>query len=209
LYYEAFTFFDERVLSARAMYKAPLLDRRIIDRIREGDREVLIELYKAHEGMIANHVFQHSGNEDDVKDLMQDTLVAIWQNVRKPDFQLSAKLSTYLFAIAKNLWLKQLEKRKRIKGEQFITGKEMADTQDPAEKMDHSLVQKAMDLLQDKCRNILIMFYFDGFDMDTIAKANGLSSATVAKAKKYQCLKGLETIIKQQYNAADFYFNKP
>ena len=85
----------------------------------------------------------------------------------------------------------------------------MADTQDPAEKMDHSLVQKAMDLLQDKCRNILIMFYFDGFDMDTIAKANGLSSATVAKAKKYQCLKGLETIIKQQYNAADFYFNKP
>jgi len=70
-------------------------------------------------------------------------------------------------------------------------------------------VQKAMDLLQDKCRNILIMFYFDGFDMDTIAKANGLSSATVAKAKKYQCLKGLETIIKQQYNAADFYFNKP
>ena len=191
------------------MYKAPLLDRRIIDRIREGDREVLIELYKAHEGMIANHVFQHSGNEDDVKDLMQDTLVAIWQNVRKPDFQLSAKLSTYLFAIAKNLWLKQLEKRKRIKGEQFITGKEMADSQDPAEKMDHSLVQKAMDLLQDKCRNILIMFYFDGFDMDTIAKANGLSSATVAKAKKYQCLKGLETIIKQQYNAADFYFNKP
>ena len=191
------------------MYKAPLLDRRIIERIREGDREVLIELYKAHEGMIANHVFQHSGNEDDVKDLMQDTLVAIWQNVRKPDFQLSAKLSTYLFAIAKNLWLKQLEKRKRIKGEQFITGKEMADTQDPAEKMDHSLVQKAMDLLQDKCRNILIMFYFDGFDMDTIAKANGLSSATVAKAKKYQCLKGLETIIKQQYNAADFYFNKP
>ena len=191
------------------MYKAPLLDRRIIDRIREGDREVLIELFKAHEGMIANHVFQHSGNEDDVKDLMQDTLVAIWQNVRKPDFQLSAKLSTYLFAIAKNLWLKQLEKRKRIKGEQFITGKEMADSQDPAEKMDHSLVQKAMDLLQDKCRNILIMFYFDGFDMDTIAKANGLSSATVAKAKKYQCLKGLETIIKQQYNAADFYFNKP
>ena len=153
--------------------------------------------------------FQHSGNEDDVKDLMQDTLVAIWQNVRKPDFQLSAKLSTYLFAIAKNLWLKQLEKRKRIKGEQFITGKEMADSPDPAEKMDHSLVQKAMDLLQDKCRNILIMFYFDGFDMDTIAKANGLSSATVAKAKKYQCLKGLETIIKQQYNAADFYFNKP
>lgn len=191
------------------MYKASLLDRRIIDRIREGDREVLIELYKAHEGMIANHVYQHSGNEDDVKDLMQDTLVAIWQNVRKPQFELSAKLTTYLFAIAKNLWLKQLDKRKRIKSEDYITGKEVADSADPAERMDYNIVQKALDLLQDKCRNILMMFYFDGFDMNTIAKANGLASASVAKAKKHQCLKGLETLIKQKYNASDFYFNKP
>lgn len=191
------------------MYKTSLLDRKIIDRIREGDREVLIELYKAHEGMIANHVYQHSGNEDDVKDLMQDTLVAIWQNVRKPQFELSAKLSTYLFAIAKNLWLKQLDKRKRTKNEDYITGKEVADSVDPAQRMDYSIVQKALDLLQDKCRNILMMFYFDGFDMDTIAKANGLASASVAKAKKHQCLKGLETIIKQKYNATDFYLNKP
>lgn len=191
------------------MYKASLLDRRIIDRIREGDREVLIELYKAHEGMIANHVYQHSGNEDDVKDLMQDTLVAIWQNVRKPQFELSAKLSTYLFAIAKNLWLKQLDKRKRTKNEDYITGKEVADSVDPVQRMDYRIVQKALDLLQDKCRNILMMFYFDGFDMDTIAKANGLASASVAKAKKHQCLKGLETIIKQKYNATDFYLNKP
>ena len=94
LYYEAFTFFDERVLSARAMYKASLLDRRIIDRIREGDREVLIELYIAHEGMIANHDYQHSGNEEDVKDLMQEPPVAIWPNVPNPQFELSAKLST-------------------------------------------------------------------------------------------------------------------
>lgn len=191
------------------MYKASLLDRRIIDRIREGDREVLIELYKAHEAMIANHVYQHSGNEDDVKDLMQDTLVAIWQNVRRPQFELSAKLTTYLFAIAKNLWLKQLDKRKRIKSEDYITGKEVANSVDPAERMDYNIVQKALDLLQDKCRNILMMFYFDGFDMNTIAKANGLASASVAKAKKHQCLKGLETIIKQKYNASDFYFNKP
>ena len=79
------------------MYKASLSDRKIIDRIREGDREVLIELYKAHEGMIANHVLQHSGNEEDAQDLLQDTLVALWQNVRKPQFELSAKLTTASF----------------------------------------------------------------------------------------------------------------
>ncbi|MDA0783512.1 MAG: sigma factor [Bacteroidetes bacterium] len=58
--------------------------------------------------MISNHVFQNSGNEDDAKDVLQDTLVALWQNVRKPHFELTVQLSTYLLAIAKNTWLKQL-----------------------------------------------------------------------------------------------------
>lgn len=76
-------------------------DIEIVARIHEGDREVLIDLYKQYEAMISNHVLQNSGNEDDAKDVLQDTLVALWQNVRKPHFELTVQLSTYLFAIAK------------------------------------------------------------------------------------------------------------
>jgi hypothetical protein len=94
-----------------------------------------------------------------------------------------------------------------LKGENYITGKEIADSPNVGQQMDYSIVRKAMESLQDKCRNILIMFYFDGFDMKTIAAANGLASASVAKAKKHQCLKGLEGIIKQNYSASDFYLN--
>jgi RNA polymerase sigma factor (sigma-70 family) len=207
LYYEGFTFIDESVLSPCAMPNQTRKDTEIVARIHEGDREVLIDLYKQYEAMISNHVFQNSGNEDDAKDVLQDTLVALWQNVRKPHFELTVQLSTYLFAIAKNTWLKQLDKRKRLKGENYITGREIADSPNVGQQMDYSIVRKAMESLQDKCRNILIMFYFDGFDMKTIAAANGLASASVAKAKKHQCLKGLEGIIKQNYSASDFYLN--
>jgi len=68
-------------------------DTEIVARIHEGDREVLIDLYKQYEAMISNHVFQNSGNEDDAKDVLQDTLVALWQNVRKPHFELTVQLS--------------------------------------------------------------------------------------------------------------------
>lgn len=158
--------------------------------------------------MISNHIFKNSGNKEDSEDILQETLVAFWQNARKPGFELTAKLSTYLFSIAKNLWLTQLKKGKSMKGEKFITGNEHADNPELHSKMDYSIVRNAMDKLGDKCRNILIMFYFDGFDMVTIAHANGLSGATVAKAKKYQCLKQLEEIIKEKYQASDFYFNE-
>jgi DNA-directed RNA polymerase specialized sigma24 family protein len=45
---------------------------------------------------------------------LQDALVAIWQKVSQPDFSLSSRLDTLVFAIARNLWLKNLRKQHRI-----------------------------------------------------------------------------------------------
>jgi len=50
-----------------------------------------------------------------------------------------------------------------------------------------------------------MMFYFDGFDMKTIAEANGFANTDVAKSKKHQCMKQLEAIIRKSYNPSDFY----
>jgi hypothetical protein len=49
------------------------------------------------------------------------------------------------------------------------------------------------------------MFYFDGFDMQTIAKANNFANADVAKSKKHQCMKDLESKVKSQFSSTDFF----
>jgi len=177
----------------------------ILGRIRSGDREVLIELYKAHEKMTIRHVINNSGKLEDAQDLLQEALVVLWQNARKPEFDLTVKPTTYLNAVIKNLWLKQLSKRKYLKDESHISGKEVAFNPDPVTTMDYGLVHKALDALGDTCRNILMMFYFDGFDMKTIAEANGFANTDVAKSKKHQCMKQLEAIIRKSYNPSDFY----
>jgi RNA polymerase sigma factor (sigma-70 family) len=174
-----------------------------IERLQQGDREVLIELYRENERMVRKYISENSGSADDAEDLLQDALVILWQNARKPDFQLHAKISTYLFAIVRNQWLKNLEKRKRENGSLEKAGEGVPTFTDEF-RLDLQIVRDYLNDMGDLCRKILLMYYFDGFDMQTIADANELANANTAKSKKYQCLKELGNKIKTKFNAGDF-----
>ncbi len=174
-----------------------------IERLQQGEREVLIELYRENERMVRKYITENNGTADDAEDLLQDALVVLWQNARKPNFELHAKISTYLFAIIRNQWLKTLEKRKRENGSLEVAGE--GPTSFPNEtQMDLKIVRDYLNDMGDLCRKVLLMYYFDGFDMQTIASANNLANADTAKSKKYQCLKELGSRIKSKFNATDF-----
>ena len=174
-----------------------------LDRLKQGDREVLIELYKENERMVRKYITENNGSSDDAEDLLQDALVVLWQNARKPDFELHAKISTYLFAIVRNQWLKNLEKRKRENGSLETAGEGNPDFIDES-RMDLKIVRDYLNDMGELCRKILLMYYFDGYDMQTIADANQLANANTAKSKKYQCLKDLGMQIKSKFNLNDF-----
>ena len=84
-------------------------DHIVIERIEQGDEQMLKYLYKNHLRMVKNFVLKNSGAEDAVDDILQDTVIAVWRNVNKPNFLLQVKLSTYIMSIAKNLWYKELK----------------------------------------------------------------------------------------------------
>jgi RNA polymerase sigma factor (sigma-70 family) len=154
--------------------------------------------------MIKKYVRENNGKEEDAEDLLQDALVVLWQNSRKPDFKLESKPSTYIYAVVKNLWLKQLDKRKRIVSEEHIKPQNHSET--PINNdMDLALVRNMLGEMGEICQQILLMFYFDGFDMKTIAKANNLANSDVAKSKKHQCLKELASKVKSKFTSTDFY----
>lgn len=179
-------------------------EEKILARLRQGDQEVLVELYHSNFSMVRNHVVKNNGVVEDAEDLLQDALVVLWQNVRKPGFELTSKISTYIMAICKNLWLKQLGKNSRMMGEEMIKPQAHSITPDNGQVMDLKKIHEALDELGDTCRNILVMFYFDGYDMDTIARSLQFNNADTAKAKKYQCFKKLEEIVKRRYKMTDF-----
>ena len=179
-------------------------DQQWLERLQSGDQEVLVLLYKNNHTMIRSYVLKNQGRNEDAEDLLQDALIVLWQKVQQGNFVLSSKLSTYIMAVCKNLWLKRLGKQKRLEGEDKILPHLHITADNFSENSDFKHLQKAMDEIGETCKKLLMMFYFDGNDMEQIARKMQFANADTAKAKKYQCFKKLETLIKSRFNKSDF-----
>lgn len=179
-------------------------DHELLDRIRSGDRSALVDIYKSQYSMIRSYVIKNQGREEDAEDLLQDALIVLWQKVQQGNFVLSSKLSTYMMAICKNLWLKRLGKLQKMDREDKILPHLHVCADNFSEVSDFKHLQKALDEIGDTCKQILMMFYFDGNDMEQIARKMQFANADTAKAKKYQCFKKLETLIKSRFTKSDF-----
>lgn len=179
-------------------------DDEIVDEIRGGNQQALVYLYQNNFSTVRNYILKNNGTLEDVDDILQEAVIAVWQNVSQRDFNLTAKLSTYIYSIAKNLWLKKLNKDKRLDPlEDYHSNTHAAD--EPANhKMDLNIVVEYMDKLGNTCRELLQLFYFDGLDMAAIAERLEFANADTAKSKKYQCFKKLEEMIKRNFNKSDF-----
>ena len=64
-------------------------------------------------------------------------------------------------------------------------------------------VREALDSMNEVCKKVLIMFYFEERSLDSIASALDFSNAGVAKSKKYQCKKAFEERLKKVFNEVE------
>ncbi|MGB0851143.1 MAG: RNA polymerase sigma factor [Bacteroidia bacterium] len=179
-----------------------LADHTILERIQQGDEQVLVVLYKQNYTMVKNFVLKNNGDENIVDDIMQESVIAVWKNVNKPNFLLQSKLSTYVMAIAKNLWYKELKKRSRFK---------LVDETNHLEKggeemkmdLDQSVLHTIIKEMDETCRRLLSYFYFDGLSTKVIAEKLNFANANTVKSKKYQCFKKLQSTVTSKYSKED------
>ena len=178
------------------MYKS---DRILIDLIARGDDTALTSLYNSNYKMVLRYITANSGTQQDAKEQLQDALVVLWEKIRFDKFEVNAKLSTYLYAVVKNKWHKELARKKRYVD--LDTTSETVDS-DPLvshtmEEVDMAnLVKRCMEDLTPICRNILKLYYYENKTMKEISTIVGLANEKTAKAKKYQCKKELEFLLR-------------
>ncbi|PCJ67643.1 MAG: RNA polymerase subunit sigma [Bacteroidetes bacterium] len=179
-----------------------LQDQTILDRIKDGDEQMLVHLYKQHYTMVKNFVLKNSGDETVVDDILQDSVIAVWKNVNKPNFLLQSKLSTYVMAIAKNLWYKELKKRSKFKlvdETNHLNG----GSEEMNLNMDQSIIVQLVQNMDETCKRLLSYFYFDGFSNKVIAKKLNFANSDTVKSKKYQCFKKLQATVLGSYKKED------
>jgi RNA polymerase sigma factor (sigma-70 family) len=178
-----------------------LSDRQILERIKNGDESMLVQVYKNNYTMIRNFVIQHNGNEEDAEDVCQESVIAFWQNALKSDFFLDVKLSTYLMAIAKNTWFKMIRKRTKFKTVDVHDAHSLkSEEKNPVEV---EVLLNYVASLDENCQKLLSYFYFDQMDNKTIAEKMGYANTDTVKSKKYQCFKKLQKKVVSHFKKDD------
>ena len=176
-------------------------DKDIIEGVRLQEDKVLNYLYDKYYPTIKNYVLKNSGSKDDVSDVFQDTIIALYQRIMENNFTLTSDLKGYFFGIARNIWNTHL--RKRIKTEQ-IESDLIGDENDEAEdKVFEKILARAFVKLKPDCQKVLTLFY-EGAGYDEIANKLSLKSEQYARRKKYLCKESLMELIKQDPDYAEY-----
>ena len=172
-------------------------DKQILELLRKGDHHKVLEnLYKGYLP-IKQFIQKHGGSEDDVKDVFQEALIIFYQKAVKPEFQLTSKISTYLYSTCRYIWKDRLKQKNMfVSHDDFsFTDVENYTVENTEENrsLDRILIQ-----LSDKCQSVLEGYYILKMSMKEIADSFGYSSVGSAKNQKYKCLEKAKTLAKQE-----------
>ncbi len=176
-------------------------DSKILDLIRRGDEEALVMLYESNRRPVLAYVIRNSGTEDDAEDMLQESLVVLWERVRSGRFEYSAKLSTFIYGVVKNMWSRRLAHMRREAPSELDPEQHSDGALSPLEHLIDSeeaeLVRAALERIGEQCQKLLKLFYWEELSMEEIAVQMGFANADTVKAKKYQCKKALETVLRE------------
>ena len=174
-------------------------DARILDQIRNGKEEAMVGLYKTNERQITSFITRNNGTKDDAEDMLQEALVILWERVRTGRYEHTAKISTFVFATVKNMWLRKIARA----GREILSdmqndptpSNELSVLEEMIETEEAAAVGTALTTLGDPCRQLLLLYYWEELSMDEIAVQMGFANADTVKSKKYQCKKALEKLL--------------
>jgi RNA polymerase sigma factor (sigma-70 family) len=172
-------------------------DQHVLELIRAGDRTGLMRLYDDNRRPIVSHVTRNGGSADEAEDVLQESVVIVWEKVRTAELELTARLSTFTFAVARRIWLRRLAHRRRepsVEADPDVLADDT--TSEPPEDEERiEAMRRAFDRLGEPCRTLLLLFYWEQLSMAEVATQLGFANADVAKTKKYQCKEQLRRLM--------------
>ena len=181
----------------------------IIDGIRSRDSCVLQYIYKNYYPPIHHFIINNSGSQDDAKDIFQESIIVIYRKVKEQShFLLSSSFKTFMYSIARNIWLKNLRDRK-YEGQKIMDQQKYIELKDEPFKISNEdlkmrLYQKYFKLLPEDCQNILRLSASD-IPQKEISEALGFKSENYVKKRKHGCKDKLISMIKEDPQYPDLW----
>lgn len=176
----------------------------VISMIKNGDERIITKIYETHRNDFIRYAKSAFSYDKEVaEDIFQELMVAFVQNVYKGSLaELQVSLKTYLFNIGKKkmITLKNREKKRPNIEEGYQLKVEMSTYSTETTPLQED-VKSLIKTLDNKCQEILALYYWKGFAMESIAKEMGYKDDQNARNRKSKCLKLLRTKVSSLYKS--------
>lgn len=190
-----------------------LTNQEIIEGLKTNNSSVIKQFYRENFESAYKFIVLNYGDLHDTEDIFQESLYAVFNQIIQDKLNLTCNFTTYFFAIFKNQWYKEIEKRKRIRlNKERIIDLENAlfkslnwkNTTFPEKEATLALIDLEKENifsfhfnnLKDICKKILLLF-FGKTSMKEIATETGYNSENSAKVVKHKCQEKLIENIKK------------
>ena len=161
-------------------------------RVKRGDRAAFAELVEKYKQPLFNFVFRTLRDETETEDVAQNTFLQVWKS--RARYERTAKFSTWLFTIARNLCLNEIRRRSRHPADSLEETHAEHDDQPSRQYEDKKVflptenvlqvelaqkIEEALDELPENQRTAILLCRQDEVSYEEIAKILGYSlSAT-------------------------------
>lgn len=166
-----------------SLQAAAITDEQVLNLLRAGEKKGLELLFQRYYDSLVRFAIPILKDEDMARDTVQEVFVRIWN--RRLELQINTQLKAYLYMAVKNQSLNLLKKDERIRwmedaAEMESLGASAETTMNQVVENDlQRRLQKAMDVIPPKCRQVFQLSRFEGKSYQEIAEILGISVKTV------------------------------
>jgi RNA polymerase sigma-70 factor (ECF subfamily) len=167
-------------------------DAELMLRVKRGDRAAFTELVEKYKQPLFNFVWRTVRDETEAEDLAQNVFLQVYKSRQR--YERTAKFSTWLFTIARNLCLNEIRRRSRHPAESIEESQAGAEDQPQRQYEDRALslpvdnvlhgelaakIEEALAELPENQRTAILLCRQDELSYEQIAEILGCSlSAT-------------------------------
>jgi RNA polymerase sigma-70 factor (ECF subfamily) len=155
------------------------LDPSVVRKAQRGDEAAFSEIVRAYHLPIFNYILRSVGDREQAEDLTQDVFLRVWRAL--PNYGFRAKLTTWVFQVAKNVVLDDIRSRKnRLQPIELVPELAPAAPEPPTEQAETiRALWVAVEELSLELKTALVLRDVVGLSYSEIAAAIDAPLATV------------------------------
>lgn len=178
-------------------------DKILLEGLAKQDNNAIESIYRLNFQTIQHLILNNKGNPEDAADVFQEAMIVLYEKSINPEFVLNCQIKTYLYSVCRRIWLKKLEKQKRIsiqtdEFDQVISIEEDIREHEQANTR-FKTMENALAKIGEPCKGLLEAFYINKKQMQEIAVLFNYTNADNAKTQKYKCLNRLKKLFFAEY----------